>query len=381
MKVLLVPWGRGMGHITRCLAIATQATYGQDQVTVVAEEKWDSFIKQVGCVRVSYPQELLSVGLWNQWDNVDHVRRSLAADLHILEKVRPDAVLHDQRPTMPIACELVGIPCAGLAQRGDLPDFFYEGSADSQAFWDTWSPSFNTVLSESGLPPFKGNWRDLLFRNPVLIPSIPAFDPFPEEIMGPQVWYTGPLHLNREDVVAAPDFERNPEAPIVFIYGVIQTQQDLDQILQVFQDDSFHLVITALPTNVKIPQQTDHLRHISFYPFVNAPTFLSKCDVAVIHGGHGVCTATLAAGIPAVVLIDSSTIQLERANNGRRLEEMGVALCIPYTAISDRLYGTVKYLSQDAIYRKKAQQWKKHLQQWNGPKTAWKILTESIGGS
>lgn len=380
MKLLFVPWGRGMGHMTRCLAIAAQASRSQDQAVIVAEERWDSLAKQAGCTRLSYPQELVSVGIWKEWENVDHVRRSLSADLRILEQVKPDIVVHDQRPTMPMACELAGIPYAALAQRTDLPDFFYEGLASFQTFWNNCKPAFNTVLSENGLPLLQNNWRDLNFRNPILIPSIPAFDPLPAATMGPEVWYTGPLHLNRDDVVLVPDFESRPEVPIIFVYGVIQTQQDLDQLIHTFHDGSFHLVIAALPPDVHVSQQTEHLRNISIYDFVNVPTFLPKCDVAIIHGGHGSCTAVLAAGIPAVVLVDSSPLELERTSNGKRLQEMGVALCVSYDDISSKLYDTVKRLLSESTYYQAAKRWQKHLRVWNGPKTAWEILTKAIGG-
>ena len=376
MKILLVPWGRGMGHITRCLAIGTHGanSNNQDQVYIVAEAQWDTLIKQVGCVRVSYPQELTSAGPWENWENVDYMRKSLSADFTMLEKVQPDVVLHDRRPTMPIACELARIPCVLLAQCGDRPNFVYSDKVDSQPFWKEKSPAFNAVLYEHGLRPLNGDWRDLLFRNPVFVPSIPEFDPFPKEMVDTQVWYTGPLLLSIEHPSLLPEPERRVGIPIIFVYGVIKNQHEMTQLLTIFQDGLFHLVITALPANVDIPKYIKDLSNISIYPFVNVPRFLQGCDVAIIHGGHGSCMAALTSGTPVVILTDSSQ-ELERTYNARRLEEMGIAQCLPRNVMGEKLYDTVKNLAQEPLYHQNAQHWQTYLRQWNGPKTAWEMLT------
>lgn len=373
MKILFVPWGRGMGHITRCLAIAAESTRrkGGDKVYVLAEEQLDTFVGSRGCTRVSYPQELMSPGPWEGWGNIDRIRNSLRADLHILDEVQPDIVVHDRHPTLPIACELTGTPCTWLAQHCDIPGFFFS-TGNLQSFWACHTDSCDQVMRENGLQPTGGDWRNLFFRSPALIPSIPEFEQFPEEMPGKQASYVGPLILDANDYLY-PTFERKPGVPTIFVYGVIRDQYDLDQLLDCFRNVSVHLIITGLPRNVQIPTQFSSSIEVSTYPFVSVFEFLPRCDAAIIHGGHGSCMTVLSLGVPAVVLLNPR--EPEPEYNGKRLEEMGIARCITWNTVKDDLCREIQCVTQEPIYRENAREWQRAMQQWNGPETVYEILT------
>ncbi|BCL78881.1 hypothetical protein ccbrp13_13460 [Ktedonobacteria bacterium brp13] len=195
MKLLLAPWGRGMGHITRCLAVAVEAAQYDDpkQVSIVAEDRWATLIERIGCMQEFFPPELTSIAPWDEWDNIHHVRQSLAADLCLLESIKPDIVVHDTRLTMPIACALTGIFCAMIGQYDVFPGFIYPGEVMPLPLWVKTLTTFNIILSDYNLPLLKDDLRELLVRNPVIIPSIPEFDPLPEKTEWPEAWYTGPL--------------------------------------------------------------------------------------------------------------------------------------------------------------------------------------------
>ncbi|BCL78882.1 hypothetical protein ccbrp13_13470 [Ktedonobacteria bacterium brp13] len=110
---------------------------------------------------------------------------------------------------------------------------------------------------------------------------------------------------------------------------------------------------------------------------MDVPEILPRCDAAIIHGGHGICMAVLTAGIPAVVLPGSEQEQ-ERIFNGKRLETMGTARCVPGNIEWNKVHNDIEAVAQEPIYRTNAQRWQKHIQQWRGPKDAWEQLVRLV---
>lgn len=376
MKLLLIPWGRGMGHLTRCLAVAAEAVrHDEAQVSIVAEDRWAKLIEQVGCKREKFPQELISLSPWNQWEKAQYVRQSLAADLHILETVKPDVVLHDVRWSMLIACELANITCVTLVQYNMYPGFLFPEEG-RPTFWDDKLPAFNEVLSENGLEPLNSDLRELFFRYPVLIPSIPEFDALPIEAQGTQMWYTGPLLFNSNTDQSVSILSKKSDVPTIFVYGVIQTQEDLNRLLTAFQDAPFHLLITALPPNVCFRERANALPQVTVSPFVDATAVLPNCAAAIIHGGHGSCLALLSSGTPAIVLPDLH--HREQIYNSKLLEKMGIARCLLEKDRWDKVLNATEIVIQDSQYHVNAVTWQEHLRRWTGAKTAWKILTKLL---
>lgn len=374
MKLLLVPWGRGMGHITHCLAISKEVIKNDKNgvIYIVADSRWETLIKNFGAYLEVFPSELTSMHPWKEWDNIEHVRRSLAADLYLLKKVKPDIVIHDQRLTMPIACAMVGIPCIMLAQCQQSPDFLYTPDGGSWAFWKETSATFNVVLHENGLPLIEQDVRELIFRYPVIIPSIPEFDPIADKWRGKPIWYTGPLLLAIGDTLPLSIYKENSTKPVVFLYGVVHTQEDLNEIIKVFSDDKFNLMITGAPDNLVVSEH-----NIQIHGFINALSFLPNCVAAVIHGGHGSCMTLIESGTPAIVL-PGSHHELERNWNGQRLEMMGIARCLPGNIQWSRVKDELIEMINEPIYRANALRWQKHIKHWQGPKMVWDILAKII---
>jgi UDP:flavonoid glycosyltransferase YjiC (YdhE family) len=378
MRFLLIPWGRGMGHITRCLAIARAIVQrkSSNQVTIVAEQGWEEMIKQIGCRHLSFPAELLSSGPWEHWDELFHVHNSLEADLHLFETVKPDVVLHDVRPSIPVACELTRIPCVTVTQADMSPDFHFLGETKNP-FWANRLPPFQKILALYGLQPVQHDVRELFFRHQVVIPGIPEFDPLPLENRGNQVQYAGPLLFSAGSAVPPGALLPEGNTPFIFVYGIIQTQFDLDNLLDAFRDSPYHLLLAALPAGITIPEGREKAPFkLTVYDFVDVTAILPHCVAALIHGGHESCMALLKSGIPALVLLGSPP-EPERMHNGQVLAKMGVARCLLKEDGWERVLDEVQTMTGDLEYARQAQRWQKHLQHWKGPETVVDVLMRS----
>jgi UDP:flavonoid glycosyltransferase YjiC (YdhE family) len=367
MKLLIITSGRGMGHITRCLAIADEALRREAsaQVIVATEEKWASLITRVNPQIVLIPQE---DHIWSEWADIDLVRYLFKEELSLLERVQPDIVLHDNRPTVPMACELLGVPNALIAQRHHQP-----GGTVDDPFWTF--PTYNQVLREHDIPPFEHDMRELYLRHLILIPSFPEFDPWLDQWMNDRVHYVGPLLAKEHDHVAHIEPIVNSGLPTLFVYGVLPSAQDFSRLVNAFRDEPFHLLAPGLTDVDFQDSEQSAFHHFSTPSYVPAPVILPHCAAAIMHGGHGMSMTLLMSGTPAIVL--TNEIEYERWGNGKALEAMGVAKLLPEKVQWDTVLKEIKALLQDPSYHKNATKWKHYLQEWSGgPERAYTILKE-----
>lgn len=389
MNLLLVPWGRNLGHLTRCLAIAKEAATHTDlQVNVVLPQRWRAVVERIGCTIWSYPEDLTSRPAWQGWEESAHLRSSLEADIHLLKQVQPDIVVHDIRPTMLIACQLLGIPCVLIAQCQQYPGFLFPGEDEEETIWYKTAESAKILLKELHLETVEKDLRELLFRHPVIIPSIPEFDCIPDsrlaEGIAAQLWYTGPLLFRDGFQTHLPVFDRNPVPPLLFIYGVVINQDDLNLLLDAFRATPFHLIISGVPDTIYPPEDSAqitlyHLSDITSRFPLDILSVLPHCMAALIHGGHGSCMTVLSSGVPAVA-IPSSSLESERIYNCRQLEKMGVGKMelgcrLSHIAADRKIRETVEYITQDPAYRERAKMWQHYIRQWPGPGAAVEIIT------
>ncbi len=375
MKLLVVPWGRNLGHVMRCLSVVTEAAKQRDiQVTITLPQRWRETTERLGASLQSYPEELTTQPAWENWQSLAHLRRSVQADLKLLEQVQPDVVLHDIRPTMLIACQLQGIPCALTGKCHQYPGFVFPGEKLAEPLWRNTTELTNQLLSEYSLPPVEEDLRELLYRHPVFIPSVPEFDPVSpgrvKEGIAALLWYTGPLLWSEGIHTDLPLFQGTSIPPVIFVYGVITSQYDLDRLAAAFRETPFHLLVTGVPPGVRIPAKAERL---SLYPLVDVTTVLPLCTAAITHSAHGSCLATLSAGLP-VVALSGPYQEYERTHNGRLLEKMGVGYRLPGVVGVKQIREAVERITQNLSYRERAEKWQKYFKRWPGPAAVVNVL-------
>jgi UDP:flavonoid glycosyltransferase YjiC (YdhE family) len=157
---------------------------------------------------------------------------------------------------------------------------------------------------------------------------------------------------------------------VIFVYGVITRQYDLDSLVAAFRETPFHLLVTGVPPGVRIPTKAER---ISLYPLVDVTTVLPRCTAAITHSAHGSCLATLSAGLP-VVALSGPYQEYERTHNGRLLEKMKVGYRLPGVVGSKRIREAIELITRDPSYREQAKKWQKYLKHWPGPAAVVGIL-------
>ena len=255
-------------------------------------------------------------------------RRMAGAVPGLIEDFRPDLVLRDETDLgTTIAAELLGVPVAthlvlasGLLVRPELV-----------------GPQLDAVRAEHGLPPDPGLTR---------LTSGLVLSDFPPSFRSP----ASPLRLEPTHYrsVTAPRTPRGTGRPLVYVtLGTIfnKTSGDLfERLLAALAGVDADVVVTV-GRELDPAQFGPQPPHVRVARFVPQHEVLPDADLVVSHGGSGSLMATLAHGLPSLLL----PLGADQPHNALRAEELGVATTIDAaTATPDEIGEGVRTLLADA---------------------------------
>ena len=256
-------------------------------------------------------------------------RRMAGAVPGVIEDFRPDLVLRDETDLgTTIAAELLGVPVAthlvlasGLLVRPELV-----------------GPQLAVVRAEHGLPPDPGLTR---------LTSGLVLSDFPPSFRSPD----SPLRLEPTHYrsVTAPRIPRGSGRPLVYV--------TLGTIFNKTSGDLFERLLAGLAgvdadVVVTVGRELDPAwfglqpPHVRVERFVPQDEVLPEADLVVSHGGSGSLMATLAHGLPSLLL----PLGADQPHNALRAAELGVAAAIDAaTAAPDEIGEGVRMLLADAV--------------------------------
>ena len=255
-------------------------------------------------------------------------RRMAGAVPALIEDFRPDLVLRDETDLgTTIAAELLGVPVAthlvlasGLLVRPELV-----------------GPQLDAVRAEHGLPPDPGLTR---------LTSGLVLSDFPPSFRSPD----SPLRLEPTHYrsVTSPRTPRGTGRPLVYVtLGTIfnKTSGDLFERLLAGLAGVDTDVVVTVGRELDPAQFGPQPPHVRVERFVPQDEVLPDADLVVSHGGSGSLMATLAHGLPSLLL----PLGADQPHNALRAEELGVAAAIDAaTATPDEIGQGVRTLLADA---------------------------------
>jgi UDP:flavonoid glycosyltransferase YjiC (YdhE family) len=232
-------------------------------------------------------------------------RHATAVQEHIRDW-RPDVIVRDEADLgSAIAAEVCGVPCAtvlvlaaGMLVRPELVE-----------------PPLVRLRAEHGLPLRPAS--SMLEGGLVLVPFAPSFRspespvPLPESTF----WYRP-----GDRVAMTP----RPERPRVYatLGTVFNTESgDLFERLLAGLAEVDADVLVTVGRTVDPAAFGPQPAHVRIEQYVPQAEVLRETDLVVSHGGSGSLTATLAHGLPSVLL----PLGADQPHNARRAEELGVA--------------------------------------------------------
>jgi len=316
--ILLAAWGGNNGHVVHCARLGRTAV-DHGWRAVVVHERNDvhaDLVREAGCESLTYRRDLTTDNdRWHCWHSEQYVKRSVESDLLMLEDIRPDVIVHDVRPSLPVAAEIMQIPHAAICHCTYLPGFSFAGLGTSE-LWLGGLNEFNRVLDAWGQPPISRDLREMFVRGLIFVPSMPEFDPVPAALEG-RTHFIGPLSgLRRRQ----PSGARRGEG--VFLYRTVGDNEALEEFCGAFADLDRQVLIATGSEELR-RKLAARVGHTGFdvRSMWNMSAVLDRVGVAVHHGGPGVTLGCLAGGVPAVALPGDSP---ERQLYGTTLESLGL---------------------------------------------------------
>lgn len=254
-------------------------------------------------------------------------RRMAAAVPEVIRTFRPDLVLRDETDLgTTIAAELAGVPvathlvlAAGTLVRPELV-----------------APRLDAVRAEHGLPPDPHLAR--LTTGLVLSDAPPSFRS-PSSTLGLQ-----PTYYRSAD--RSPRVARTGRPGVYLTLGTIFNaasgnlfERLLAGLARLEAD-----VVATVGRRIDPADLGPHPPHVRVERFVPQEDVLARVDMVVSHGGSGSLVATLAHGLPSLLL----PLGADQPHNAARAEELGVAVTLdPATVEPDEVEARARALLGD----------------------------------
>jgi UDP:flavonoid glycosyltransferase YjiC (YdhE family) len=239
-------------------------------------------------------------------------RRKVSWVREIRAEWSPDLIVREEADFgSAIAAELDGVPYAtGLVM-----------AAGSVVRPDLIRDTLNAVRTDNGLPADPD--LDMISRNLVLSPFPPSFrDPaFPL----PATAHSFNAPITAPSTVEAPEWLAGLSEDVPTVYFTLGTVFNVEsgdlfqRVLAGLRDLPVNLVVTVgrqLDARVFGPQPSN----VHIEPYVPQALLLPRCDLVVNHGGSGTVAASLAHGLPQVMI----PMGADQPLNGERCAALGL---------------------------------------------------------
>jgi UDP:flavonoid glycosyltransferase YjiC (YdhE family) len=347
---------RGAGHLGPLVPFAKAFLRNNDDVVALAPQTADAMIAAAGLDHLPYPDppeaersavideaRAMSVDdgnahvLSQMFIRID-TRHAYPHALAAMRTWRPDVVLYEVTEfAAPLAAEALGIPavCVGITV------------TDVGLFAPVMATELDAIRAEVGLRPDP----DL-----DMLGCAPYFTLTPAELEGSAPAAPVQAMRFREDAEPPrplPDWWNGSRTPLVYVtFGSAAPETDFFPGL--YRDAIDALALLPVRVLVTVGRERDPRELGPVGPNVHVARWVPQADVAphasviVCHGGSGTVRASLAAGVPTIVI----PLFADQPYNADRVTDLGAGLTLDGTT---GLTDAVRELLADPSYREAAQ--------------------------
>jgi UDP-N-acetylglucosamine--N-acetylmuramyl-(pentapeptide) pyrophosphoryl-undecaprenol N-acetylglucosamine transferase len=318
MKVLIMPCGIGIGHASRCVAIAKKL---QEEGVEVAFASYGSGYEMLK----SYPEyktiKLPDIKFYGDAGELDIkytakksigvpfiFLKSIYYESRLIKKFKPDLILADSHFSVPITAKLKGVPCVMITNELTLN------------FSDLYPDDKTVEYLENGLKKFVKDVCNLC--KAVLVPDVPGSIEIPQKLEK-IVFHTGPLLKNDPEKMPCRDelrkelgFQISEKIVLVTVGGsefgiellklicIASTRINCDKLI----------IVTGPQIESDFIFESNKIIKKKFLE--NMMDWMKISDVIVSLAGHTTIMEVMSLGIPNIVVpIDNHPEQLKNSIN------------------------------------------------------------------
>lgn len=320
----------------------------------------------------SFRRLFLGVGLWTE----DRLDEFIQDELQMYDVLKPDLVLHDTRPTIPISARIAGIPCVSVTNA-----YLTWYGTNS---WRIFSPLLNPFLEpirrylvinphnrirrKYGLP--KTRPREMMYDGDlILLADVPEYAP--TKNLPNNYKYIGPLPWEPESPLPSALEEIRQDRPLIyFTLGSTGLPHLFQGIIEQLRGTDYQVVIT---TGWQIePSQLEPLpANIFATTYLPGKKMMRRSDLVICQAGNGTTYQALGAGIPIIGMPTHG----EQWQNASLLESHGAGFAIKPAEIH-KIKPAIEQILKNGYYKKNAARFKDIIAKYDGPRKAAELIHE-----
>lgn len=397
-RILFLAEGATMAHFVRPLALADSLNTAEYEVCFYAPERFASYLRdkpfRLGKLD-SMPGEqfLANIAKGAPLFPADVIRAYVKQDCEIIRSCKPDLVVGDMRPSLPISTHLEGARCAVIMnaywslyarRRSILPSIPLTRIVPSSLLTPLFRVAeplifaihvgpMNRVRREFGLPSLPPDLRIMYTEGDfVLYPDIPEFVPTgnlpaSHRYVGICEWtHPSPKPDWWESMLADPK-------PKVFVsLGSSGPLRVLPTLVKVLSKLPVSIVLST--SGRPVPGPATGIYVADLLPFTATAAVAS---LVVSHGGSGGLYPAIAAGTPVLGIPSNADMHLSTAY----LTDSGAGLGIRVEDASEkRLQRTLEELLFEPRFRAAAKRWAAVFGRYDSAVLFRQFLSEALAG-
>lgn len=326
MKVLMMPCGIGMGHVSRCIALAEKLKEKDAEVVFASYGSGYEILVKSGNYDVVKLPDIKFYGNGGELDIKYTAKKSIDApfiflksiyyESKIIKSFKPDIVVADSHYSVPITCKVLGIPCIMVTNELTLD------------FAELYPEDKTIEYLENGLKRFITDVSNQC--NAILIPDIEDSIHVPPKLKE-IVTFTGPFLKKSpdklEDKIKIREkygFNENDKIVLVTVGGSDFGKRLLKLIYDAAEsiDCDKIIMVTGPQINSDFIPDTDKIIKKKFLE--NIMEWMKLSDIVISLAGHTTTMELASLGIPNILVpIDNHP---EQAKNAFNMEKYGISL-------------------------------------------------------
>jgi UDP:flavonoid glycosyltransferase YjiC (YdhE family) len=404
-KVLIMPFGVGLAHVTRTMLIARELKKTGIDVVFAAGEEAANILKSDGWrvnllpefTREDYNRKMKKNNFFIYSRQL--ISQFVSAEKAVLRKENPNAVIFDARFTAKISAKLLNIPVISVANTDMTPYYDFAStkfpirtfiapylprkvvsmanSQTTQKVLKKVGPKFLPTFLSSEILRLSPAFLRLGYipsRNPfqfflgdlTLIVDIPEFRPVKK--LPPSIKMVGPIFL-KSDFPLPPwhkEIESKKNTIIYITAAGTGDRESFCKTLKFLAGSPFTVVATT--GNTLSPSEVLPAPNQFVTDFLPANWVLPKAKLIISPGGNSTVYQALSYGVPQIC----TPLHLDQEDNANQLERLGIGFTIlPHKGYTQEvLLAAISNLTSNPGYQKNAARMKKIMCRYHGAKKA-----------
>jgi UDP:flavonoid glycosyltransferase YjiC (YdhE family) len=403
-KILVMPDGNWLAHVSRPFEIAKVLRQFGHEVIFAGEGQYMKLPRKAGFpvipIKTIGPDRVLKStrrGRVNFY-NYELLKDCVKEDLKLFEKITPDVVLGDFRPSLNTSCRIAGLGLvvtinAGWTNHSAVKTRSIEHARIGRLIKKVLGKRLYTRLRfherikkligiidcapfkklnrEMGLPPCR-NICDCMQGDLNLLTDTPEYAPTND--LPPNFHYIGPIIWEPQSRQPAWMDSLNPDTPtLYFTMGSTGHPAFFHKAIEIFGNTEYQCIMTTSGM-VNIENAPGNFFITDYAP---GSKIMEKCDVVICHGGNGTLYQAMSKGVPIIGI----PTMFEQEFNMQRAVDLGIAIQLNELKFKPAyLVDAVRKILTDKSYKQNALRFKNIQANYTGPRKGAELINSYLGG-